>query len=567
MEEVILLTMRRMRVPLILMIFVFSASVIGLVLIPGMGPDGRPIDVGYLDAAYYVAIMATTIGFGEYPYAFTGAQRFYALLIILPNVGAWIYSFGTVLGLVLDPQFRRVLHQSQFARQVGKMAEPFYVVCGFGATGRMIVTGLIHRGFGATVLEREPDIIQRLVLHPELARIPALAGDVTDRTLLEAAGLTHPHCRGVIAITNDDHANLTIAITAKLMRPELTVMARSENQRVTANMTSFGTDHVIEPYAIFAERFFLALSSDVKFLVQEWLISVPGTRLNESLRLPRGRWIICGLGRFGSRIAERLDQAGLPFTVIDVHPDRVAARPDSVLGRGTEALTLQQAGIEDAVGIVAGTGDDIDNLSIVMTALELNPGVFTVARQERQQNDVLFDRSHARLIARRSQIVARRALYIATTPLLGTFQQYLVNEDENFAHHVLARLRPVLGGYAPALWTETLEGDMARGLDTARRDGVRVRLEHIAMHSRTEQPEDLPCVCLVLERGASRIFLPERSQELHPGDRLLFAGRGVARREIRWTLSEPYAVIMNATGRHVPRSGVLRWIAARRRGT
>ena len=66
--------------------------------------------------------------------------------------------------------------------------------------------------------------------------------------------------------------------------------------------------------------------------------------------------------------------------------------------------------MEDAVGIIAGTGDDMDNLSIIMTALELNPDLFVVARQENPQNDELFDASGAHLVARRSLIVARRIL-------------------------------------------------------------------------------------------------------------------------------------------------------------
>ena len=43
---------------------------------------------------------------------------------------------------------------------------------------------------------------------------------------------------------------------------------------------------------------------------------------------------------------------------------------------------------------------------------------------------------------------------------------------------------------------------------------------------RAEDPEPLECVCLLLERGASRLFLPGPQQELIEGDRLLFAGRG-----------------------------------------
>ena len=63
----------------------------------------------------------------------------------------------------------------------------------------------------------------------------------------------------------------------------------------------------------------------------------------------------------------------------------------------------------------------IDNLSIVMTAKELNPDLFTVARQENPQNDELFDSSGADLVARRSLIVARRILAMATIPLLPVF--------------------------------------------------------------------------------------------------------------------------------------------------
>ena len=118
------------------------------------------------------------------------------------------------------------------------------------------------------------------------------------------AGLSQDikNCIGVMAITNEDHANLTIAITSKLLRPELPVLARSETRRVVANMASFGTDLTVDPYTIFAERLYLALTSPTKYLVQDWLISVPGTRLrrNESadrsldsggyrpLRLPHG---------------------------------------------------------------------------------------------------------------------------------------------------------------------------------------------------------------------------------------------------------------------------------------
>jgi Trk K+ transport system NAD-binding subunit len=566
MNDIVWLTMRRMRTPLILMIIVNSLSVFGMVLIPGQDAAGREVDVGFLDAAYFIAILATTIGLGEMPVAFTHAQRLYAYLILFPNVVAWLYAIGTIISLIVDPQFRAVLARSRFSRRVQRLNRGYYVVCGFGNTGRMIVKGLLRRGISAAVLEREPDTVHSMALDEDFAHLPALAGDVTDRRLLDMAGLDPDlrHCLGVIAITNEDHANLTIAVTAKLLRPELPVLARAETQRIADNMASFGTDLTVDPYTIFAERFLLALNSPVKYLVQDWLISVPGTRLRTELDPPDGRWIVCGVGRFGSRMVRQLERAGMPITVIDVHPDRVAQHEGSVLGRGTEATTLREAGVESAVGIIAGTGDDIDNLSIVMTARELNPALFVVTRQERPLNDQLFDSSGADLVARRSLIVARRILAIATTPLLPVFLDHLLSQDERFARTVRHRLEAVLEGLSPGLWTIDLAGEWANSIRAATHEDAPVRLRHLTENARLPGAEDLPCVCLLLERGSLRTFLPGHEEKVLEGDRLLFAGRDTARVEMLFALREPTVLVSAATGRPQPRGALMRHFARKR---
>lgn len=559
MNDILWLTMRRMRTPLILLILVYSISVAIMAHVPGMDPEGNVIHPGYLDAAYFVAIMATTIGFGEMPYAYTGAQRLTVLLLILPNVVAWLYSIGTILSLFLDPQFRALLKRSRFAQRVGWLGEPYFIVCGFGNTGSMVVSGLLHRGLHAVVLEREEETVQRLILDDHFERVPALAAEPSERYHLELAGLARPNCRGVIVTTSDDHANLKIAITSKLLRPELPVLARTETPHIADNMQSFGTDFTIDPYTIFAERLFLALISPVKYLVQDWLISVPGSALREPLNPPTGRWIVCGAGRFGARMLERLENSGLPFTVVDVQPERLEGYENAVLGRGTEASTLTEAGIDDAVGIIAGTGNDVDNLSVIMTALELNRNLFVVTRQEQQENNALFDASGAHLVARRSLIVARRILAVATTPLLQTFLEHLVSSKDDFAEQTAGRLKSVLHGRAPNLWVVDLRGDQAEGIKLAREDGVQLQLSHLTHNTRIADAEDLLCACLVLERGAQRIFLPQSDFELLEGDRLLFAGRGSARREMLWALADANALLGFATGQVIPRGAIWRW--------
>ena len=555
--------MRRMRSPLIILMLVYFFSVLALVSVPGLDDAGNPYHMSALDAAYFIAILQTTIGFGEIPYNFTNSQRLLVFMLLLPNVVAWLYSIGTLLGLILDKQFQAAFLRNRFAGHVNAIKEPFYIVCGFGNTGSMTVTGLLARGIRTVVIESEEKTVRRMMLKDRFAHVPAVVGRARDRQMLELAGLYKDNCQGVIATTNYDHVNLTIAITVKLLRPEISVLARTENQRVSDNMASFGTDAIIDPYRIFAGRFSLALGSPVKYLVEDWLISVPGTELRKVVEPPRGPWIVCGAGRFGTRMIKQLEKLGLPVTVVDVHPDRLPAYENAVLGRGTEEHTLEAAGIAEAEGIVASTGDDIDNLSIIMTARHLNPRLFFVARQDQRQHNELFDSSGADLVARRSRIVARQFLSTVTTPLLQSFMQHLRRTDESFAERVAAKLKHVLQNRAPNIWVFELKGEIARNLRFVRAQSSKVTLEHILRNSRSEENELLPCVCLTLERGAQRKFLPDNDIELQIHDRLLFAGRDEAMRQMLWTLKDSHSLMGNATGKHLPRGGLWRWLSER----
>ncbi len=553
--------MRRMRSPLIVLILIYFFSILAMIAVPGVDASGKPFHMSFLDAAYFMAILQTTIGFGEIPFGFTEAQRMMVFVLLLPNVVAWLYSVGTLLGLILDKRFQEAFYRSRFSKRVKWLKEPFYIVCGFGNSGSLTVSGLLARGIRAVVIDSDEDTVRLMALENEFAQVPALIASARDHHMLELAGLKRTNCRGVIATTNDDHVNLTIAITVKLLCPKLSVLARSENQRVCDNMASFGTDSIINPYHIFAERMSLALSSPVKYLVQDWLISVPGSELREVLKPPRGPWVVCGAGRFGIRMIEQLQKSGLPFTVVDVHPDRLPAYKNSVLGRGTEAHTLLAAGITEAEGIIAGTGDDIDNLSIIMTARHLNPRLFFVARQERRQHDEIFNSSETDIIAQRSLIVARRILSVVSTPLLLSFMQHLIRSDDHFAEQTAARLRGVLKHRAPNIWVFELKAEIARNLRFVRSHTSGVTLRHICRNSRSEENEDLPCVCLTLERGAQRVFLPDLDTELQIHDRLLFAGRNQARRQMLWTLMDSHSLMGNVSGRQLPRGGVWRWLS------
>ena len=166
------LVFRRMRAPLLALIAVYALSIFGMVLIPGVDDQGRPWHMDFFHALYFVSFMATTIGFGEVPYAFSEAQRLWVTVTIYLNVTTWIYAVGTILALIQDPAFKQALTGARFARSVRRLREPFYLVCGYGDTGSLLVHGLIDRGQRAVVLDIDPERIQELVLDEPEVSVP-----------------------------------------------------------------------------------------------------------------------------------------------------------------------------------------------------------------------------------------------------------------------------------------------------------------------------------------------------------------------------------------------------------
>ena len=131
--------------------------------------------------------------------------------------------------------------------------------------------------------------------------------------------------------------------------------------------------------------------------------------------------VINGYGRFGKAVHERLRKQNVDVTIIEAKPEITDAPSNVIIGRGTEAVTLQEAGIEDAVGVVAGTDIDGNNLSILMTARELNPDLFMVARQNLRHNDPIFQAAKLDLIMQRGSIIGHKIFALIQSPTLDLF--------------------------------------------------------------------------------------------------------------------------------------------------
>ncbi len=467
MQSVFFITIRRLRAPLILIILIFAFSTAGLALIPGVDAQGHPWHMTLFEAFYFVTYTATTIGFGEIPQGFTDEQRLFVTVIIYLSVIGWAYLLASFLGLAQDTGLRQAIVSARFRRSVAGLREPFYLICGLGETGMTVVQALDKLGYRFTAIDRDERKIQELEIEEFSSDAPLLAADARSPESLSAAGLLKPECKGVLALCNDDSANLAVAVAATLLRPGLPVVGRADSPSVAASMASIGAYRVINPFREFGDHLELAMRAPDSHRLLAWLTSTPGSYLPPSLppRIPAapGHWIVCGYGRFGNEVVSAVQRGGFKATIIDPAGIR-ADGLTSIKGLGTGTAVLHEAGVETASGIFAGTDDDTTNLAISIAARRINPRIFIIVRQNLQANQVLFARFGASMTMVSSQIIANECIAVLRTPLLAEFLDLVRHKDGFWAYSLAESLRALVGDETPGFWSFSIDESEAPGL-------------------------------------------------------------------------------------------------------
>ena len=555
-SETIFLVLRRMRTPLIVLIVIFAVSVLGLKLIPGQDAQGRPWRMGFFDAFYVMSYTASTIGFGEIPHPFTYAQRMWVTVAIYLTVIGWAYAIGSLLALLQDRAFRQAVALQQFRRKVSRLREPFLLIAGYGRTGELLGHAFDALGRRVVVIDSSADRIDDLELDSYRADVPGLVGDVRDPGHLGIAGLGHPSCEAVLALTDDDEANLAVTMTAALLRPDVPVVARTTSPAIARQMRAFGAPSVVNPFDVFGDHLRLALHAPASYQLLVWLQSGPGAELPARGQPPRaGRWVVCGGGRFVRELARDLDAEGLHVVV--VKPAAVAGTTDrddpSPTGDGSDPA---QGDLRQAAGFVAGTDSDTTNLSLVAAARHANPDLFVAARQNRPASTPLFATMAIDALLVPPEVVAHEVYAQLSTPLLQRFLREMPAQGDEWAAGVVDRLTALCGRHLQALWKVRLTARESPAVHAWLVSG-RARLGDL-MRDPVNRHEPLPAVPLLVLHGDDCSLAPDGDFPLAADDEILLAGRPAARRALDTTLLLETVGEYVLSGRRVPSSWIWR---------
>jgi voltage-gated potassium channel len=99
----------------------------------------------------------------------------------------------------------------------------------------------------------------------------------------------------------------------------------------------------------------------------------------------KDHYIICGFGRMGTIVKERLEEEKLPFVVIEKDEEKIEELKQTsdcpfIDGDATSEEILIKAGVKKAKGLAALLPTDADNLYLVLTAKQVNPSVFVLSK-------------------------------------------------------------------------------------------------------------------------------------------------------------------------------------------
>ncbi|MBI3869834.1 MAG: potassium channel protein [Verrucomicrobia bacterium] len=226
----------------------FAPIVIGLVVLPAVGVVGYRWIEGwsFLDALYMTVTTLATVGYGEVHPLSTGGRVFTIGLIVCGGALA-AYALTQLAQVFYSGEWRRHWENQKRARMLAELSNHI-IVCGYGRVGRNVIKELQAEGLPFVVIDLNPEKVARAQETGALV----VQGDAAHESKLKEAGIER--ARGLVAAARSDAENVFIVLTARSLRPDLSIVARADVEESEPKLLRAGANRVILPYHITGRR-------------------------------------------------------------------------------------------------------------------------------------------------------------------------------------------------------------------------------------------------------------------------------------------------------------------------
>ena len=216
-----------------------------LLMLVGVVVFRLALDLSWLDSAYFVVTLMTTVGFGDINLRTAPpAVKVFGCFLMLAGAASMAATFGVITDFLLKARLQRL-----FAPRGHKMKD-HVVVCGLGNVGYRVLERLLELGETVVVVEKNDG--SRFIENVRARNIPVVLGDVRLPDTLDRANIAA--ARSIVAVSDDDLANVEAALNAKNAQPEIRVVLRVFDQNLAKKLedglgvqTAFSTSALAAP--------------------------------------------------------------------------------------------------------------------------------------------------------------------------------------------------------------------------------------------------------------------------------------------------------------------------------
>jgi len=204
-------------------------------------------DMSLTDSIYMTVISITTVGFSEVR-PLSPAGKYFTVVLIFGGVGFFLYMVSLITEAMLAGGLHTFLGRKNMEKKLNVMKD-HYIVCGFGRIGKVISKILHENNRPFMIIENNPEEIAAI---KELGYL-VLEGDSTNDDMLNKAHIMD--AKSLIAVTSSDADNVYIILSARGLKSEIYILARSSGKKgAETKLLRAGANKVFSPYEIGARR-------------------------------------------------------------------------------------------------------------------------------------------------------------------------------------------------------------------------------------------------------------------------------------------------------------------------
>jgi voltage-gated potassium channel len=200
----------------------------------------------WFDAFYVTITTITTIGGGE-PTPMNVAGKAWTIVVVAVGFGVLTYTLLRLLSYTLEGRLQSAVVAQRARLRVSKMTGHF-ILCGFGRVGSEIAHLFTQEGIPFAIVDIKPDSLERAAGEG----FTTINGDAAEAATLRAAGVER--ARGLLAAMDNDEANIYVTLSARVLNPNLFIIARANRRDAESKLRLAGASRIISPYEIGGRR-------------------------------------------------------------------------------------------------------------------------------------------------------------------------------------------------------------------------------------------------------------------------------------------------------------------------